>query len=390
MQRFILFILTVILMTGCGHEEQKKTEPAKVSSPVKESDLTTIKLTPDAEKRLGIQLYEVKKEKLNQVRVLGGEVQAIPGQSTSLVAPLQGTLVLPENGFIPLTGKEVKKGQLLYRLVILPAERDLLSVKNEFEMQQVQLETAQSKAKRTEQLLKDGAVSEKQNEQAIADLAAARQAYNDAKSRYNLLEDGSVNSSPDNAAYRIESPINGIIQRIYAGPSQVITAGMPIMNVSAISPVWIKVQIYTGDLQNIDLNQPARIQSLGNTKGKNFLEAKPVTAPIPSTGSSLTDIYFEFPNKDRFFLLGEKVNVYLNLDNSDSRIAIPYSSILYDFNGGQWVYVNTGPQTYVRQRVEVHNVSNGMAVISHGIEIGLKVVTAGSAELFGTEFGGNK
>lgn len=391
MLRLILILFVLIFYTGCGSEVEKKTEPAKVNAPVKETELTTITLTPKAEQRLGIRLYTITKKQVTEMRVLGGDVQAIPGQATTIVAPLQGTLLLPGGNFIPLAGTMVKKGQVLYRLVLLPGERDLLSAKDEMSMREVQLETARSKMKRMEQLLIDGAVSVKQTEEAKAELAAAEQAFKDVKARYSLLTNGSTGSSPgDHATYNIESPVDGIILKVHSGTSQALTAGTPIADISALSPVWVRVPVYMGDLQSIDLSREVNIQSLSDTKGEKIRIAKPVSLPVSSGGSSLTDIFFELPNEDKIFYPGEKVNVTLPLSSTTSSLAVPYSAIVYDFNGGQWLYVNTSPHVYTRQRVEVHHVIDSMAVITRGVDEGMKVVTAGAAELFGTEFGGGK
>lgn len=75
---------------------------------------------------------------------------------------------------------------------------------------------------------------------------------------------------------------------------------------------------------------------------------------------------------------------------SEQTLVVPYSSIVYDMYGGAWVYENTEPQKYVRRRVELLHVLDGLAVLSRGPTVGTKVVSAGVAELFGTEFGVGK
>jgi len=69
---------------------------------------------------------------------------------------------------------------------------------------------------------------------------------------------------------------------------------------------------------------------------------------------------------------------------------VPYSSILYDMYGSAWVYQNTEPQVYVRRRVELNYVLDELAILTRGPAVGARVVSAGAAELFGTEFGVGK
>jgi hypothetical protein len=70
-----------------------------------------------------------------------------------------------------------------------------------------------------------------------------------------------------------------------------------------------------------------------------------------------------------------------------ARTAIPYAAVLYDRDGGTWVYTNPAPLVFVRHRVTVERIEGRTAVLSLGPAPGTPVVTVGAAELFGAEFG---
>ena len=63
---------------------------------------------------------------------------------------------------------------------------------------------------------------------------------------------------------------------------------------------------------------------------------------------------------------------------------------MYDIYGGAWVYVNSAPHEYRRQRIELVQSDGSSAIVSRGLGAGTQVVSAGAAELFGTEFGAGK
>jgi len=71
-------------------------------------------------------------------------------------------------------------------------------------------------------------------------------------------------------------------------------------------------------------------------------------------------------------------------------LVVPFSAILYDIHGGEWVYEQIAPQKFSRRRVEVRHVVNGNAILARGPKAGTPVVIAGAAEIFGAEFGGGK
>jgi hypothetical protein len=71
-------------------------------------------------------------------------------------------------------------------------------------------------------------------------------------------------------------------------------------------------------------------------------------------------------------------------------LAIPYSAIMYETDGDAYVYIETEPRTYVREAIVVDRIDGELALLSDGPDAGTNVVTVGSAELQGAEFGVGK
>ncbi len=65
---------------------------------------------------------------------------------------------------------------------------------------------------------------------------------------------------------------------------------------------------------------------------------------------------------------------------------IPYSAVVYDTDGSAWTYVNTGAGNYMREPITITDIRGNAAVLSSGPPAGAEVVTAGAAELLGTEY----
>jgi membrane-associated protease RseP (regulator of RpoE activity) len=68
-------------------------------------------------------------------------------------------------------------------------------------------------------------------------------------------------------------------------------------------------------------------------------------------------------------------------------VVIPYSAVLYDKNGDTWAYTSPKPLVFVRHDVRVAEVAGGHAVLASGLRPGMRVVSVGSAELWGVEYG---
>jgi multidrug efflux pump subunit AcrA (membrane-fusion protein) len=191
--------------------------------------------------------------------------------------------------------------------------------------------------------------------------------------------------------YIIESPVSGIIQNINVTKGQSVSASAVLFEVSPIDRFWVRVPVYSGDLLKVDQKKEAYISVTGTGKEPVLVTAKPVIGPQRSDPSSVSsDLYYEVNNKEGMFRIGQKIMVMLTLKSTAENLVIPYSSIIYDMNGGNWVYVRSESSVYIRKRVELSHVNDGLAVLLRGVSPGEEVVFSGAAELYGTEFGGFK
>ena len=64
---------------------------------------------------------------------------------------------------------------------------------------------------------------------------------------------------------------------------------------------------------------------------------------------------------------------------------VPYGAVIYDAQGDTWVYTGSEDRTFVRHAVSIVSIEGDRAYLSEGPDQGTKVVSVGSAELFGTE-----
>jgi hypothetical protein len=71
--------------------------------------------------------------------------------------------------------------------------------------------------------------------------------------------------------------------------------------------------------------------------------------------------------------------------NGVEKTIVPYSSIVYDTEGGTWVYASPQEGTYLRTAVQVESVDGDDVSIAAGLPAGTAVVTVGTEELFGSE-----
>jgi RND family efflux transporter MFP subunit len=384
-------IVSLIGLSGCARrqaaESHKAAPAAKVENAVKEPDLATVKLSPKAEERLGIVTTSVAVERVAQSRVFAGEVTLPPDRAVTVSAPVGGTLSASAP---PIAGMSVHKGQALFLLTpLLPPERDLrMQLERDVTNAQTRVEAARVRFNRAEQLLRERAGSEKAVEQAREELNIAENDLKTARARLERYDKAPVSGD---VPVNVSAPRDGLIQKVFVSPGQTVSGGTPLFEVVSLATVWVRTPVYVGDLRLFDRNQIARAHALNGAPGSPSRPARPVSAPPTANPQNDTaDLYFELANSDGSLRPGQKVGVTLAERSTVESLVVPWSAVLHDANGGAWVYENTGPQVYARRRVEVRRVTGSTAVLARGPAIGTKVVTAGAAELFGTEFSTGK
>jgi cobalt-zinc-cadmium efflux system membrane fusion protein len=363
----------LLVALGCGGGAQPKaTPPAKVSGTTKEADLGSITLTAKAAERLGLRTTPVARRQVARARTVGGEIVVPSGQSVAVTAPVAGTVV-PPGGAIPPAGAVIKRRQVIVRLVPLPSPADLQSV-------QVRLEAARKRVQRAEQLLKDGAGSQRAYDDAAAELALAESQTAAVRTRGGGA-----------GALAIESPQAGVLRNVLVGAGQSVASGAPLFQVDAVTTQWVRVPVYVGDLGSVERDKPILVQGLAGGAQPAGRPAQPVAAPSSANPEvATTDLYYQIDNADGAFRPGQKVGVSLPLQGGEESLVVPWSAVVHDIHGGTWVYEDRGAHVYARRRVEVHHVVGGDAVLARGPPPGAPVVTTGVAELYGTEFGSGK
>lgn len=393
----LILILSAILALapGCGGPNSsaaKAPAPAKIDNPVKETDLTTLTLTAEAVARLGIETAKSAVASVPRSLQLGGEIVVRPGSRAVVAAPSAGVVLAPKDRPLPLAGASVARGQAVLRFLPLPADKDLTAARNDLAVKEAQFEAASAKARRAAELLQDKASSEKSVEEAKVELAAAEAAAKAARARWQLLSAGPGDIAVDDLSTLVlVSPVEGVLERIGVAAGQAVPAGTALFEVADVDPVWVRVPVYVGDAASVDPKSPASVRMFSRSAEAEALQASPVAGPpLSDAGTASSDFYYELRNRDGALRLGQKVAVTLVMKEAAEALAVPAAAILYDMQGGTWVYVRDAPSVFIRTRVDVRYFAGGLAVLGRGLAAGVEVVTAGAAELFGTEFGAGK
>lgn len=316
-------LLPFLLLAVAAHAAPTAAAPATLS---KEGDLMTIFLKPEAEERLRLKVVAVERRAVPASRLFSGEVVRPLSADGSAPAPVLG-------GTLDET----------LRLADLQAAAD-----GRVLQAQTQVDAAKIALERAEKVLSAEAGSVRSVDEAKATLALAEAALRTARAQRALL-------------------------------------GSPVSQAAPGRPSWIRISIYSGESPLLDPKASATIRAITATGAGQ--PARPVAGSLTANALTTTiDWYYELP-ANYAARAGERVAVEIPLaDSQAEKLVLPFNAVLHDIHGGQWVYENIAPHTYARRRIQMERLAGDLAVLATGPAAGTKIVTDGSAELFGTEF----
>lgn len=394
-------------LAGCGAPSSpaasasaKPAAPSKVTAPTKEADLATVTLTPEAETRLGLGFADVERKRVPRTTTYGGVIEVPSGGQITVASPFNGVLNAPKGTGVPAPGHSVKQGQTIFSLVpILTPESialmapALIQAEGQVKTMTDQLKIAKVNLDRAKKMVKDnlGGTAVLVDAQAQHDLAETN--LRAAERNRDILAQVTTDATKGSFnAQEITSPAGGVIQSLLALPDQKVQAGAPLFVVQILDPVWVRVPVYVGDLAKLAPDREAEVRGVADAPSAPARRGKPIIAPPSGDPLAATvNIYYEVENKDGLLRTGQRVGVTLPLQGEDENLTVPRGSLVRDIHGNTWVYVKTGDHAFSRRLTMIDRVVGDLAVVANAkLKPGDKVVTEGTAELYGAEFGGFK
>lgn len=363
---FTLLGAALLALTACaqgeGNEEAEKSQPS-----------------PPAE----VGFIEVQRRSVDRLDQLPGRVVAY---EVAEIRP-QVSGIIQSRLFEQ--GAYVEEGQQLYQIDPARYEADYQMALASLEDAEARRENARALAERNERLIKTGAVSQQQYDDAVAELNRSKAAVSMAQAEIQMAE--------INLEYtKVRAPISGFI-----GPSGVTRGAlvterqtMPLATVRQLDPVYVDLSQSANAAREIrDRLTAARISEDGEDQfdvtlypangdepysEKGALDLAEL-AVDPQTGS--IRLRSTFPNPDKRLLPGMFVRAAIDTGEGSEVITIPQKNVTLQPDGQRFVWV-----VNAEDRVEMRTVRTGAAfddqwIVLEGLEPGERLVVEGAMGL---------
>jgi membrane fusion protein (multidrug efflux system) len=339
-------------------------------------DPTSAMAATTAEPEVGI--VTVKSEPRAMVRELPGRIA--PTRVADVRTRVSGIVV--ERTF--QQGTEVKAGDPLYQIDPKPFEVELQGNEAALAKAMAAFDLAAQHARRIATLTSQKAVSEAENEKAVA---AMRQAEAEIGGRKADVARARLNL--DYATIR--APIGGVVGAALVSEGALVVQNETtnLATIQQLDPIYadftqsvtemnkLRRAFDNGDLDRISPDA-ARIRlvlddgTIYPVSGKLLFSESKVDA---HTGQ--VTLRGQFPNPNRELLPGMYVRVLIEQGIDTDAIAVPQQAIQRDAGGGSGVFVVKDDGRIATQAVRIGTVQDGLWLVSDGLKAGDRVVVDG-------------
>ena len=112
------------------------------------------------------------------------------------------------------------------------------------------------------------------------------------------------------------------------------------------------------------------------------------TATTPVSPSLLEEIE---GSELKRVILTEKASERIGVETVEvDGMTVPYAAVIYDIEGGTWVYTNPSPLAFERAPILIDRIDGDTAFLAERLETDAPIVTVGVMEIYGAETGVSK
>jgi membrane fusion protein, multidrug efflux system len=275
-------------------------------------------------------------------------------------------------------GQFVRKGDLLITLDKDPFLAALAQSEAALARDKAQAQLSQVELQRSENLYKEGIVSQEQYDQSLATSTSALATVR--------ADEAALQTAKIQLSYcSIYAPVSGVTGAQLVSPGATVKANdVPVLVViNQVSPIYVSFSVPQQYLEPIkrsmaDSRLPVRATPPGDAAAESGLLTFVNNTVDSATGT--IELMATFPNTDRRLWPGQFSNVVLDLGKQPNVLVVP-SGAVQAGQQGDYVFVVKPNKTVDVRQVKVGNSVDDRTEVLQGLSSGETVVTDGQVRL---------
>ena len=334
-----------------------------------------LRLSEAARKNLGVETEVVDLRPVEKVERGVGRVTVPTGREAAVSSRIHGKV----RRVLKNVGEAVSPDEPVIEVESLEVEGLEIDLRRET----LRLELARATLERLQKLAGEGIPAQREVLKAERELRAIENAVASLRRRLEAL-----GVSPDDierAATKGETspvvvirsplPFPSLVRARAAIPGQVVRPGEALVEVAALSPLWVVGAIAQESVGAIRAEAPVRARIAA-------LPERTIDGKLAFTTHTLDEVtrtlpvYAEIPNQDGTVLPGMRADLTVVLGAAEEVVAVPRPAV-GSLGGRTFTIVEKGGGTFERIPVEVGRVDDRFAEVRKGLFPGDRVVVRG-------------
>lgn len=357
---------------GDGHEHGEKEAASEEGEEHHEENSTTVSLTNEQMKSIGLQLGGIEQKSLTSSLKANGFLK-VPNQNKATITSLYGGII---KSLSIMPGSTVGKGQTI-AVIINP---QLIPMQEEFLNLAPKIELAETEFKRQQDLTGGNAGALKNLQTADAELKSLRIRRSSLEQQLRLMgiNPSALQSGTLVTQLSVKSPISGSVSNVMVNTGSNVDASTPIAEVVDNSQLHLDLFVYEKDLPHLRKGQTIHF-ILTNQPGTSY------TAEVFSIGTTFENesksiaVHAVVKGNKQGLIEGMSVTAQISVANT-SLPALPNDAFV-NLDGTDYVFIQTNkePMEETGHEEAGHEHKEGEA--EHKDEPTAKLVKAGSHEI---------
>ncbi|MBA9074898.1 cobalt-zinc-cadmium efflux system membrane fusion protein [Flavobacterium gossypii] len=347
--KYIYLSLPLLLLFSCKEKETVLEKSDKFC------------LNEDLKKKVTIE--EVRKEPISETFSLTGNVTYNADNVVQFTSLINGVVT---STYFSL-GDYVKKGQVLAEI----KSTELNGLQSENKSVESQLAVAQRQLSSVKSMFEDGIASQKDLVQAESEVKVLKSSLENIKSNLALYS-----ASSEKSVFQIKAPSNGfIVAKNMSSGMQISSGSEPLFTISDLNEVWVMVNIYATDMQNIKENMEVKIKTLAYP---DAIFSGKITAlsQVFDAEERVLKAKIVMKNTDLKLKPGMSADIILQKQNvsTESMIAVPVKAVIFDDNQNFIIVYKDDCNLEIRQ-VNPVTKNNEVVYFDKGIQENEKIIS---------------
>lgn len=365
MQTIIKLLSLIILFASCNNknvvEENEKLPGGNI-----------ITLTEAQMKNAQIETGTIVQQQITSTLKVNGHIDVPPQNMISISVPLGGYLTSTKL----LPGMHVNRNEI----IAVVEDNQYIQLQEDYLTAKTQLVLYEQEYTRQKELNAGKASSDKVFQQAAATFETQKIVIKSLEEKLKLVRIDPNNLSINNISKSINvySPIDGFVTKVNVNIGKYVTPGDILFELVNPADIHLNLNVFEKDLNKLFIGQ--HLVAYTNTDPAKKYPGDIILISKDVSPDGVTEVHCHFDNYDKFLIPGMYMNAEIELVNQ-MRNGLPEEAFVR-FEGKEYIFENTGKNTFEMVEVEMGNSENGFAEITSAKDLsGKSIVTKGAYTL---------